>query len=527
MSAPTTATGPAGSTATGSTATGSTATAPARGRPCSCPLPLPCECSYATLLRARLRAATAGEPLLRNGHVLTASSILTAGFGAVFWMLATRWYGAQYVGLAYAVLSAAMLLSEVGQLNLADVLVRFLPTAGRRTRGLLVRCYLVATAADVLVGAVFIGLVPVVAPGLGFLRSPPAAVAFVALTAGYTLFVLQDGALTGLRRPGWVLGENALFAAVKLVLLAALAGWALHTGIVLAWSGALLVALVVANLLLFRRLLPAVTAPQVTAPQVTAPQVTGPQVTGPQAAVPQVTGPRVTGPPAPGGTGGTGGTSGSEGPGGGTGSPEVPRLARYATADYLGALLRLAAATVVPLYVLDTLGPEQSAYYSLPWVIAYTFHLIALNMGSSLIVEAARAPGRLAEHGLRVLRHTGALVAAGVLVTVVAAPWLLSRFGAEYADHGTAVLRLLALAALPNLLVSLAVDAARARQRLGLIVGLQGVYCALVLGLTAWLLPRLGLVGAGLAWLIAATAVAVPLLCTLPRWLPTPERRRP
>ncbi|MEU9040151.1 MULTISPECIES: hypothetical protein [unclassified Kitasatospora] len=468
------------------------ATAPDRGsRPCSCPLPLPCECSYATLLRARLRAATAGEPLLRNGHVLTASSIVTAGLGAVFWMLATRWYGAQYVGLGYAVLSAATLLSEVGQLNLADVLVRFLPAAGRRTRGLLIRCYLVATAADIVVGGVFIGLVPVIAPGLGFLRSPAPAVAFVAMTAGYTLFVLQDGALTGLRRPGWVLGENALFAAVKIVLLAALAGWALHVGIVLAWAGALLVALAVANLLLFRRLLPGVTGRDGSA-----------------------------GSASPGGSGGSDGPDGPDG-------PAAPRLARYATADYVGALLRLAAATVVPLYVLNTLGPEQIAYYSLPWVIAYTFYLVALNMGSSLIVEAARAPGRLAEHGRRVLRHAGALIAAGVLVTVVAAPWLLSWFGDEYDDHGTAVLRLLALSALPNLLVSVAVDTARARQRLGLIIGLQGAYCALVLGLTAWLLPRFGLVGVGLAWLIAATVLAVPLLCTLPRWLPTPERRRP
>ncbi|MEU8919820.1 hypothetical protein AB0D10_02645 [Kitasatospora sp. NPDC048545] len=449
------------------------AVVPAGGRPaCSCPLPLPCECSYPALVRARLRAATAGEPLLRNGHVLTASSVLTAGFGAVFWMLATRWYGAEFVGLSYAVLTAAALISEIGQLNLADVLIRFVPAAGPGTRTLLIRCYLIATAANVVVGSLFLVLVPVVAPDLGFLRSPPVALAFLAMTAGYTLFVLQDGALTGLRRPGWVLGENALFAVVKIVLLAGLAGWALHAGILISWAGALLVALVTANTLLFRRILPA------RAP-------------------------------------------------GRSAASAVPRLARYATADYLGALLRLTAATVVPLVVLDTLGPEQIAYYSLAWVIAYTFYLVALNMGSSLIVESAGAPGRLAEHGRRVLRHAGALVAAGVLVTVVAAPWLLSLFGSGYAEHGTALLRLLALSAVPHLVLSVAVDTARARQRLGPIIALQGAYCVLVLGLTVWLLPLFGLVGVGLAWLIAATVLAVPLLCALPRWLPTTERSRP
>ncbi|MFI8460502.1 lipopolysaccharide biosynthesis protein [Kitasatospora sp. NPDC085464] len=456
------------------------AAVPTRGRAaCSCPLPLPCECSYAGLLRARVRALTAGEPLLRNGHVLTASSLLTAAFGAVFWMLATRWYGSEFVGLSYAVLTAVVLISEIGQLDLADVLIRFLPAVGRGARSLLIRCYLIATAAALLVGGLFLVLVPAIAPDLDFLRSPPVAVSFLAMTAGYTLFALQDGALTGLRRPGWVLGENALFAVVKIVLLAVLAGWALRAGILVSWAGALLAALLTANVLLFRRILPA----RASASDRTAARA-------------------------------------ADGAAGRDSATAAPRLARYATADYLGALLRLTAATVVPLVVLDTLGPDQIAYYSLAWVIAYTFYLVALNLGSSLIVEAAGAPGRLGEHGRRVLRHAGVLVAAGVLVTVVAAPWVLSLFGAEYAEHGTALLRLLALSALPHLVLSIAVDAARARRRLVPIVALQGVYCVLVLGLTVWLLPPFGLVGVGLAWLIAATVLAVPLLCTLPRWLP-------
>ena len=431
---------------------------------CPCPLPLPCQCSYATLLRARARGLLSGDPLLRNGHVLTMSSLVTAALGMLFWILATRWYTADTVGRSYAALSAAALLSGIGQLNLGDVLVRFVPTAGRHTRRVVLRCYGLSTTTSAVAAVVFLVLIPSLAPALAFLRDPVVAGSFIAATVGYTLFVLQDGALTGLRRPHWVLAENSLFSVAKAVLLAAFAVWALNSGILLSWSAALLISLAVTNVFLFRRAVPA-------------------HQRADRDGVPP------------------------------------PRMVRYAAADYLGSLFRLAAYSLVPLLVLGRLGAEQNAYFSLAWVIAYTFYLAALNMGSSLIVEAARDPSRLAEHGRRVLRNAGMLIGAGVIVTVAAAPWLLRLFGVDYAEHGTVLLRLLALSALPNLLVGVAIDVARAQRRMIRVMALQCGLCVLVLGLTLWLIPVMGLTGVGAAWLLAESVLALPLLLTLRRWL--------
>ena len=430
------------------------------------PAALPEPCSYPTLLRARARAALDGEPLLRNGHVLTLSSMLAATLGAAFWVLATHWYDTATVGRSYAALSAVMLLSGIGQLNLADVLVRFVPAAGPHAGRLARRCYAASALFSIVVAVAFLVLVPVVAPDLGYLRQPAVAVCFVAGAAGYSIFVLQDGALTGLRRTGWVLGENALFAAVKAGLLALCGILALGAGILASWVAALIVALVVTNIFLFRHAVPEQGQERR------------------DAAAPQ-------------------------------------RLLGYAAADYVGAQFRMAAYNVVPLLVLNRLGPDGSAYFSLAWVIAYTLFMVAYNMGSSLIVEAARAPERLGEQTRRVLRHNAVLLAAASLLLVVAAPWLLSLFGPQYAQHGTALLRLLALASLPNLLLSVAVDVARARRRLSWAVGLQAVLCVLVLGLSMWLIPLLGVTGVGVAWLAAECVIGVPLLLALPRWLPS------
>ncbi|MDH6575133.1 hypothetical protein [Kitasatospora sp. MAP5-34] len=445
-----------------------------RTRPCSCPEPLPCECSYVTLLRARARAAgrfAAGEPLLRNGHLLAASSVLAAGLGAVFWIFATRWYSADTVGRSSAALSAVALLSVIGQFNLGDVLVRFVPGAGRHTRRLVLRCYAVSAVGSAVAAIGFLLLLPWIAPKLGYLRGPLVAGAFVAATVGYSLFVLQDSALTGLRRAGWVLGENALFAVAKAAVLAICAALAVGAGILLSWSVALVVSIAVTSVVLFRWAIPAHQRADRA------------------------------------------------------GAPRPDRVMRFAAADYLGMLFSLGPYTVVSLLVLDRLGAAQNAYFSLTWLISYPCYLAALGMGNSLVVEAAHAPERLAEHGRRVLRHTAFLVAVATVVLVVVAPWVLSLFGAQYAQHGTTVLRLMALGALPNVLPTVAVDVARARRALPWVIGLQVAYAVLAVGMVGLFLPLFGLTGVAMAMLFAHCALALPLLLALPRWLPKPARR--
>ncbi|MFE5712752.1 lipopolysaccharide biosynthesis protein [Streptomyces sp. NPDC056501] len=426
--------------------------------------------SLAAVVKSGATAVFPRDPLLRNGHLLAISSLVSAALGSVFWVLATHWYDDEVVGLSYSALSMTLLLASIGQLNLSDFLVRFVPSAGHHTRRLILLCYGVSAVVSALVAMGFLLLVPVVAPGLGFLLTPVTAACFVAATAGYAVFVMQDGALTAVRRPGWVVGENVIFACVKIGLLGVGAALALFSGILLSWVGALAVSLVIANFVLLRR------------------------------AVPEHV--RVS-----------------------TEAKRPDRALRYAAADYFGSLFRMAAYTLVPLIVLDNLGAEQSAYFSLAWIVGYVLYLVARNVGSSLVVEAVGSPERLVEHAVRMLRHTGLLLGAGIVLVAVLAPQILSFFGPEYAEHGTTLLRLLALSALPNIVVSLAIDVWRARRRLRWAVGVQVLMCVLVLGLTKLLLPTLGITGAGVAWLVTMCLLATPLLVWRSRWLTTGSRR--
>lgn len=423
--------------------------------------------------RSVLRVLYRDDHLLRTGHLLTLSSLLTSAIGLLYWAIATRAYGPETVGGSYAAVSAMTLLSGIGQFNLGNVLIRFAPSAGPRLLRLVCTSYGAAALGTLVAAAIFVLLVPAISPGLAFLHTPALGTAFALGAAAYAVFALQDGVLTGLRRSGWIVVENACFALAKIVLIVVFARTVLRgQGILLSWIGALVAAIFMTNAFVFTRLI------------------------------------------------GRGGVRGRSQVGVSARRAQLPGRG-YVAADYLGQIFWIAAMSVPPIMVLNRLGATQNAYFSLAFLIAHLLHMISINMGLSLVVEAAWDPHRI-ERFQHMVKHTGILVTACVAVLVAAAPLILRVFGAQYARDGAGLLRLLALSALPNLVVVAAVSVARTRQRMRLVVVTYAAICVLVLGLTAVLLPVMGVSGAGAAWLAALTVVAAALLWRRDLWLPRP-----
>jgi O-antigen/teichoic acid export membrane protein len=418
--------------------------------------------------RALLNAATHYDPLLRNAHLLTLSSVLTSLFGALYWALGAHWYSAEVIGRNYAAVSAMMFLGGVGQLNLANAMVRFVPSAGPRTRRLVGRAYFVAATVTLLLTVGFVLLIPQLSPGLGFLHTWGLGAWFAVATAGYAIFNLQDGVLTGLRRADWVALENGLFSAEKIGLLAVFAAVGAASGILASWMVGLALSLALTNTFLFTRAVPRH-----------------------QRAVPEAAADTST------------------------------LTVGYVSADYVGAMCWLAAINLPPVIVLNRVGAAESAYFSVAWMAPFALYCFSSNMGYSLVVESARDVTRLDQYR-RVLRHAGRVLLVAVVVLLAVAPLVLRLFGPAYARHGTVVLWLLTLSALPNLLNTTVVALSRARRRMRVVVGVLAGLAISVLGLTELLLPVLGITGAGAAWLIGQTLVAAVLLWRRSWWLPPP-----
>jgi O-antigen/teichoic acid export membrane protein len=189
----------------------------------------------------------------------------------------------------------------------------------------------------------------------------------------------------------------------------------------------------------------------------------------------------------------------------------VRQIAKYGGGNYVGQLFLLAGTSFLPVLVTGQLGAKAAAYFYQPWLLSTSLQLVAQNLTTSLTVETALDPSRLRANGRRVVAQIAWLLLPMVGLVWFGAPTILRAFGPSYAVEGAALLRWLALAALPHSLIALALSLARVQNRLAVIVFAQGAQCILTLGLSYWFLPVYGITGVGLAYLLSIGIVAAGL----------------
>jgi O-antigen/teichoic acid export membrane protein len=197
----------------------------------------------------------------------------------------------------------------------------------------------------------------------------------------------------------------------------------------------------------------------------------------------------------------------------------LPRLASYLIGDFAGNLFFIGSVGVAPMLVMRYAGPADTARYYLAWTISYSLYLVSKGMGISLVAEGAIQGQRLGRLAAHALTHTVVLLVASVAAIVIGAPLILHLFGSSYAESGGAMLRVLALSALPFTVTSVYLSMARVEGKMIRVVVAQAVLACLVLALAVPLLDRLGAIGMAWAWLAAQLIIAGFLASGLSRRL--------
>ncbi|WP_374227100.1 lipopolysaccharide biosynthesis protein [Streptomyces sp. AC558_RSS880] len=396
------------------------------------------------------------DSLFKNAYFLMLSTGVSAVLGLGFWLVAARYYSEDAVGQGSAAIAAMRLLASITATTMIGAVVRFVPRAGRETGRLVWGVYLASSVVVALAAGVFLLTLDQWGASYAPLGTPLAGALFVAACVAWALLTLQDGVLTGLRKAEWVPAGNAVFSVGKLVLLAVFASALPVLGIFVSWAVAIAFSTLPLGWLIFRRLIPR------------------------QAAADHDVEP-----------------------------PGLRSMGRFLAGDSLGALFSLAMINLLPVMVAVRFSAAENGYFYVAYTVGGTMEFMAINMASSLTAHASHDPRQLADGVRGALRRMTLLLVPVVAVLVVFAPQILTPFDADYAEHGSTVLRLLALGALPRVVVELYIGVLRVQGRTGVLAVLQGAMCALVLGSAAVLFTPAGIAGAGWAVLISMTLIAV------------------
>jgi hypothetical protein len=273
----------------------------------------------------------------------------------------------------------------------------------------------------------------------------------------WAVFTLQDVVLTGLRRATFVPLNNLIFGLVKMGMLVAVAGALPSGGIFVSWVIPTALALIPINWLIFGVIVPRHV--------------------------------RQADP--------------------GQEPPRLREIGRFLSGDFPGTLSMLAIVYLVPVVIATQVGEATFGRFSMAHTLASMIELLAMNMAVSLTVEGSFDRDALAANCRRALRRAFMIVVPIVTVAILAGPLILRIFGPAFAEEGTTLLRLMALAVLPRVLIEVYLSALRATSQARLLAFVQIGLAVAVLASTLALFPFFGVDAVGYGVLFSQLLVAL------------------
>jgi O-antigen/teichoic acid export membrane protein len=397
------------------------------------------------------------EPLYLNSYLLIAMQVLSTGFGFIFWALAARTLPADDVGLASGTISIAMLLSGLSQFGMGYGLVRYLSKS--QDASSFVNLNLVVSGIGGLVFAVvFVLTVQVWSPALEILRANWLHTAlFIVLIFGWTLSVMLNWVFIATRHVVYSLTRQTSHMIVAVLLLLVLSLFMRNfTAVLLAHASAVVFSVVI-SLAALRR------------------------------AVPEY---RLSLDLSKIFTGFT-----------------TRRLTVFSLSNYAGEQVQRGPTAILPLLVINLLGPSQGAYFFVVWTIGMAIPAWISSTSQSLFAEGSNNQEQAAAYAWRSAKLGLLLVSGLALVMILGGRLILSIYGQDYVENGLYLLYAVALAAIPSVMIAIFVGYLRILERVRAVFVIQTAVSVLGLLFIYLGIRQGGLVGAGIGLLLSETIV--------------------
>lgn len=421
------------------------------------------------------------DSLVRNSLYLMASTVVTAGLGYVFWVVAAHTFTSREVGISGAIISlcsTTALLTSVGPFAM---LIEWLPAreGSSAWTTVLIRVCIVTAAVTALATAVAVLLLRTSADYRGFFNAAPPVIIAIVGAAAWTLVYLLGGAFIAARRAGRLLLIQTLVSGMKVLLVFPLAA-AGGAGLIKAWVASALLGVGLGAAWL----------------------VPGMRLGRTPGYRPHRRADLTTG--------------------GRQGSGQQPRhrrptesnavFARRLLGQHLTSVGGAVTPLILPVLVVLRLGVTPNAYFYVTEMLGAAFFMVSPSVASAVFAEGVRAHSDLRSVVAKALRVIMIMLVPPMVIMIVGGKLVLGLFGAPYAAAGYGLLILLAIAALPDAVSNVAVAVFRVTHKLEYSAALNlGILVVTVAG--AWvLMPRFGLKGVGIAWLAAQTLGAIASL---------------
>lgn len=391
------------------------------------------------------------DSLLKNSYYLIANTLLTSGSGFFFLIFATRLYSPEDVGLGSALMSASWLIYILSLFGFDTGLIRFIPLEKNNIQRVN-SCFTISLLAALVFAVIFILGLHMWSPALIILRENMIyGAAFVLFSISGTLFGLQTNIFVGFRQTKYT-SLQAVVSTLRILilpLLVSFGAFGVYSSVSLATALSFLVGnILVSRVILNYKLFPAFNV------------------------------------------------------------KIVKEMFHYSLGNYLANMFYYLPIAILPLIVINFLGRENNAYYSIAWGISSMLLMIPFSTSTSLFAEGSFSPGDLRKNVIKSIKFIFIILIPAIIGIFIFGKYVLLLFGKDYAKNALEVLQILSIASIPYAVNMVYIAYKRVKQEILPVICVYGGIMVLTLIGSYISIQSMGLIGVGLSWVLGNGIVA-------------------
>ncbi|HSX42664.1 MAG TPA: oligosaccharide flippase family protein [Candidatus Saccharimonadales bacterium] len=399
---------------------------------------------------SRTKHAFLTDSLFRNAALLMSSTAIMSVLGFGFWLFVAHMYKPADVGIASALISITVLLSNLSMMGLSSGLIRFLPKSDNQS-GTINAAMITVGGATTIAALLYVLLGAHFGANMSLLANGWHKAIFVVLLSSISLNSITDSVFIANRRAEFHTAAYALLGVVKLLLPLGLVSLA-ATGIFAAYILSMVASLIFSLFLMTRWCDYSLLA-----------------------------------------------------------RPDwhmLGRIRKFATNNYLALIITGLPSQIIPTLIIRHIGAAQVAFFSMAWTMANLLYIIPSATTQSLLAESSHNPEDRQYHLKHTVKILSLILVPAVVGAILIAPYLLRIFGPQYSHEGTRIFQILALATFPYAFACVAGTRLNIEHRSFGIVITQ-VALLLTTFISLIFLLRFRLAGVGIAMLLGNIAACI------------------
>lgn len=391
------------------------------------------------------------EPLYRNSLAIMLNSFFSSLFGLLFWIVAARNIPPNEIGLATASTSVALLLISLSKLGLDIGLIRYLPESSNKNR-LYSTVLLVILLLVVTINIIYIAGIGIFSPALELLFEWKFLIAYFVYIISMSIYSIQNITLIAIRRADLSLIQNLALGSRVLIIF--FIPFLNALGIISSLGISLVFAILLGSALLSHCELSF-----------------NPKV-------------KIS---------------------------NLKEISRFSFESYIGDILSMLPATIVPLLILNTIGSQASAHFYIAYSIASLLFMIPHSVSMSLLVEGSHN-SPIKENIIKSVKIIMVFLIPIVMAIFFYGDHALYIFSKEYSEQSFGVLKLLVASSLFYSIISVYQAIKRIKKEIKIINYINFAISIMIVGFGYIALLKYGIIGIGYAWLWTNLIICILIL---------------